>query len=314
MHVLVVDGEGAVRKVIAGWLLAEGHSCSLAADADAAMVVARNELPDAAVIDVGLARSGGAQMTECLRRATQPVRVVVLSGDGSFDQDVAVRLRADDWVVKPVARGELLRAVAPCYVRPPESRVRVDGDVTALLLRLRARHDELFAHSRRVRDLALAMARDLQIDAANMQALSDGALLHDIGRLALPGPLLTPRAPLPPAEALLVSTHPQAGYRLVSTVAGLGAAAEILLAAHEPFDSGREPGRSRATLQAGRIVAVADAYDTLATWPREPMAEPAVAASAEIAGRAGTQFDPAVVAAWFRVAEQRFKFAVPAPM
>ena len=130
-----------------------------------------------------------------------------------------------------------------------------------------------------------------------MAALERAALLHDVGKLAMPDALLRKPAPLTVEEQDLIRQHPQIAADLIAGVPYLAAAAELVRDAHERIDGLGYPNGTRATDVAlgARIIAVADAFDAMtrprvfrdAITPREALLE--------LERCAGTQFDAAVV-------------------
>jgi len=132
-----------------------------------------------------------------------------------------------------------------------------------------------------------------------------GALLHDIGKIAMPDSLIHKPGPLTEEEIGIIRTHPQIGYEIVRVVPNLAGAAEIILASHEAFDgSGYPKGLKGDEIPIGsRITAVTDTFDAL-TWSRvyrDPVS--VTHAAAELVRCAGAQFDPDVVHAWLRIVE-----------
>jgi HD-GYP domain-containing protein (c-di-GMP phosphodiesterase class II) len=133
-----------------------------------------------------------------------------------------------------------------------------------------------------------------------MAILRHAALLHDIGKLAVPDAILRKPAPLTPEEQAIVRQHPAIGRDLVAAVPYLAAAAGIVADAHERLDGGGYPrGVPAAQVPiAARIIAVADAFDTM-TRPRVFRdSRPPADALVELDRCAGTQFDPLVVDAF----------------
>lgn len=176
----------------------------------------------------------------------------------------------------------------------------------ALLRTLRAWHQPTWAHAHRVCATSLGIGAALSLTAGELFELRWAALLHDVGKLAVPAEILDSGARLSPEEHAFVRTHPRVGYELLRRVGGLEQTAEVVHATHERMD-GRGYPRGLRGIEipgAARIVAVADAADTLMTGRPYRAAVGFPEAGAEIAKSAGEQFDPDVVRAWFALAEQ----------
>jgi putative nucleotidyltransferase with HDIG domain len=156
-------------------------------------------------------------------------------------------------------------------------------------------------HSRRVADLSLIVARELSINGDTLLDIERAAILHDIGKLAVPDAILSKPGPLTPDEWVEMRRHPDVGYHLVRDVPFLAHAAEIVRAHHERFDgTGYPRGLKIDEIPIGaRIFAVVDAYDAMTSDRPYRLARHPEQALREIRHQAGTQFDPVVVAAFF---------------
>jgi diguanylate cyclase (GGDEF)-like protein/putative nucleotidyltransferase with HDIG domain len=142
-----------------------------------------------------------------------------------------------------------------------------------------------------------SMARTLQLPDADVERIRVAALLHDIGKLALPDEILDKPAPLTSAEWRTVVQHPRVGQVILEQAAALKDAIPIILHHHERFAGHGYPYGLRATeIPLGaRIVAIADAYDAMVNdRPYKPALSHAAALD-ELRRHAGTQFDPELV-------------------
>jgi HD-GYP domain-containing protein (c-di-GMP phosphodiesterase class II) len=172
--------------------------------------------------------------------------------------------------------------------------------LAALSQAIEARDPCTRGHSARVSALAVVIARRLGWKGPRLGALRLGGLLHDVGKLNLDETVLTKPGPLDDDEYSEIKRHPLAGARLIRGIEALQPALPYILFHHERWDgSGYPSGRAHEQIPIGaRIVAVADAFDAM-TSPR-PYRPPLSLsrALAEVAGGAGTQFDPSVVRAF----------------
>jgi len=170
----------------------------------------------------------------------------------------------------------------------------------ALAEALQARDAFSGAHSLRVASLAGTVGERLGWDEARLIRLRVGALLHDIGKLAIPARILRKPGPLTKPELERVRYHPVAGARLVQALAPARATLACALYHHERWDGGGYPlGRSGGRIPPeARLLAVVDAFDAM-TFGR-PFRRPLTvdAALAELDRCSGTQFEPAIVRAF----------------
>jgi two-component system cell cycle response regulator len=176
-----------------------------------------------------------------------------------------------------------------------------DEAVHQVLLRVAAEHDgELRDHEDDVADFAVLVGRALGLEDAELTDVRRAAQLHDIGKVAIPDAILhAPRA-LEENEWLYMRQHTIIGERIINAAPELKAVARIVRASHERYDGAGYPdGTAGEEIPLGaRIVAVCDAFDAMVTTRAYRAAMPPEAALAELRECAGSQFDPAVVAAF----------------
>jgi putative nucleotidyltransferase with HDIG domain len=167
------------------------------------------------------------------------------------------------------------------------------GLVSALDLR---EHDTGL-HSQRVRDYTELLANRFGVDEKLRREIGFGALLHDVGKIAVPDQILMKPDKLTDEEWHEMRKHPEAGYRIVKRIGFLKAAAEIVHAHHERYDGKGYPrGLKGDEIPLGaRLFMVADVYDALTSLRPYKKALSCEEAVTEIRNLSGTHFDPAIV-------------------
>ena len=173
------------------------------------------------------------------------------------------------------------------------------GAVAALAAAIDARDNYTLSHSKEVVELAGAVAKRLGLSGAEISQVRDGAMLHDVGKVAIPNEVLNKRGPLSAAEWKVMREHPVIGERILLRTPELVAIAPLVRHEHERWDGAGYPdGLAGEAIPIGsRIILACDAYNAMITARpyREPMDhEEAVA---ELRRAAGSQFDPVVVGA-----------------
>jgi putative nucleotidyltransferase with HDIG domain len=161
------------------------------------------------------------------------------------------------------------------------------------------------SHIRRVRALSLQLARAMGItDTGELQALEAAALLHDVGKLAVPDHVLKKPGGLSEAELALIRQHPVVGAQILGAVDFPFPVAPIVRHHHESWDgSGYPDALSGLDIPLGaRILAVIDCYDALTSHRPYRRALGHDEAMVIVRGRAGTMYDPEVVSAFERLA------------
>lgn len=141
-----------------------------------------------------------------------------------------------------------------------------------------------------------------------LQVLEYGALLHDIGKIAVPDAILRKDGPLTEDEWRIMRQHPCLGYEILHGIAFLTDALPIVLYHHERWDGAGYPEglRGEAIPIAARIFSVADAFDAMTADRHYRRALSLDQAMAELQRNSGTQFDPAIVATVADVAEELY--------
>lgn len=153
------------------------------------------------------------------------------------------------------------------------------------------------AHSARVADLAVRIGEQLGMSDMQKEKLRDSALLHDIGKVAVPDAVLVKPGPLDAGEWQVMSRHVGAGGEILEQSPHLRELAGYVRGHHTDFDERNVTGSS--SLEA-RIIAVADAYDAMTSDRPYRPALPQAEATRRLLQAAGTQFDPRVVDALLR--------------
>ncbi|MGH2920105.1 MAG: HD-GYP domain-containing protein [Solirubrobacteraceae bacterium] len=171
--------------------------------------------------------------------------------------------------------------------------------VEALAVALLERDRYTGEHSESVVDMAAAVARNVGLSAAHIDDVRAAALLHDIGKVGIPDAILNKPGPLTPDERTVMAEHPVIGERILRSIGGFAAVADIVRHEHESFDgSGYPDGLVGDQIPIGsRIILACDAYHAM-TSDRPYRARMSHAdAFAELNRCAGRQFDPDVIAA-----------------
>ncbi len=171
--------------------------------------------------------------------------------------------------------------------------VTIDGLAHVLELR----DAETKGHSRRVTDLSLRLAEAAGCSAEECMHIRRGALLHDIGKMAIPDNILLKSGPLTDEEQAIMRQHPTYAYRWLSRIPFLQKSLDIPYCHHEKWDGTGYPRglQGEQIPLAARIFAVVDVWDTLCSDTPYRQAWPVQAARTYIQEQAGIHFDPRIV-------------------
>ena len=327
--VLVVDDEHGVRDLMARWLRLSGYSIVAAATADEAIERVQRDSIGVALVDIHMPGHDGHWLTEQLRRRSPDIAVIMVTG--LLDVSAActsLQHGVIDYLVKPFGRDRLREAVQRGFdwrrTAMHERRWREELDseterlrrnlseafaalnidsydsLDAVLQMLTLRERDLYDHAHRVEALATKLADALGWKQIAREPLRRAALLHDIGRLALPPVLFRKTGPLSADEQVLVREGPHFAYELLRCCPFLTDAADIVRHRYERFDGRGFPGglAGEAIPASSRILAVVDSYDTMLLARPYRDAISSTEALLELRRCAGREFDPRIVQAF----------------
>ncbi len=164
-------------------------------------------------------------------------------------------------------------------------------------------------HSQRVREYTELIASRFGVNENTRRVIGMGALLHDVGKIAVPDGILLKPDKLTDSEWREMRKHPEAGYQIVKQIGFLRDAAEIVHAHHERYDGKGYPrGLKGDEIPLGaRLFMVADVYDALTS--QRPYSSPMTyeAATAVMLGEGDRHFDPAVLATFMAIAPEELR-------
>ncbi len=169
--------------------------------------------------------------------------------------------------------------------------------VYALASTVDARDPCTYGHSKRVAIVSEAVGRAMGLKQNELDNLYAAAILHDIGKIGTPDSILTKRGKLARREWGIMRKHPTEAVKIVTHIRALSDTLPIIMHHHEWYDGTGYPDRLKGeSIPLGaRIVAVADAYDTMTTPSLYRTLMSQEEALEELNRCSGTQFDPAVV-------------------
>jgi diguanylate cyclase (GGDEF)-like protein len=205
------------------------------------------------------------------------------------------------YVFHELEEGSLIRRAA---IGPQAREKAVEVGRAALGAATAALHEALLARpawagkpSNMIAEMAVSLARALDLPNGEVERVRTASLLHDLGKLAIPDDILTNPGELTDPEWRVVSEHPKIGQVVLEQAGALRDAATIVLHHHEWYDGRGYPhGLSGQEIPVGaRIVAIADAYEAMVAGRPYRRAITHDQALAELRRHAGLQFDPDLV-------------------
>jgi putative two-component system response regulator len=326
--IVVLDDEPAVTDVLKRILERAGYkNVRTTTDPTEFIDFCCRSVPDLVLLDLHMPKMDGITVMRELQQREFEIEpmVLVITGDITAESRArALSSGAKDFLSKPFDVAEVLlrihnlldlRAVhRALHAQNQQLEVRVRERteeledsrreaIEKLALAAEFRDDDTGRHTRRVGELAAALAQTLRLDPDEVELIARAAPLHDVGKIAIPDQILLKAGRLTPEEERIMRTHTEVGGRLLGRSRSplLQTAADIAWTHHERWDGKGYPrGLERIEIPlAGRIVALADVYDALThDRPYRPAYTEEVVLRV-IDEQRGQHFDPDVVIAFF---------------
>ncbi len=179
--------------------------------------------------------------------------------------------------------------------------------IASLQRTLEEKSHETREHAQKLRDLSIRLGERVGISGTHLEELALFAVLHDLGKVAIPETVLDKRGSLTEDEWEVMRKHPEIGYRIAATSPELASVAEYILSHHEHWDGSGYPRglKGEEIPLLARIVAVVDAYDAMTSDRPYRKGTSHGQALEEIRSCAGEQFDPRVVDAFLDMFDQQ---------
>lgn len=266
------------------------------------LLVVENKEPIYCTISIGLscAPEDGTTAEELLRKADDAMYWAKRLGRNRiFTVEQARHMQYAESMLKLQMEQEVNRTVVArknkkaLVMRFSERTHLID----TMLRMIERRDSEMSPHAHATSEMAIAIALEMGMDEAQIARIAAAALLHDIGKIALPAPLLQKSEILSTSEWILLKQHAELGAQMLEISPFLRALAPAVRYHHERWDGTGYPeglAQEQIPLEA-RIIAVAEAYTVMRAqqpYQRELTSSEALE---ELQRNAGTQFDPLVV-------------------
>ncbi len=205
------------------------------------------------------------------------------------------------------AKKSLAGALRALFTTDPIERITesMSPSVKALMAATESKDVYTAGHNLRVTLYAMQIAQELQLPPDQLRALSQGSIIHDIGKLDIPDEILNKPGRLTEEERSIIEQHPARGYEMCRRLGFMKEELEIIRSHHEKWNGEGYPDRlaGEQIPRLARIVAVADVYDALTSDRAYRQAMSHEQAMAILRENRGTHFDPKCLDAWEQAVE-----------
>lgn len=301
--ILIVDDEPA-NLALMQTILADSYRLVFARNGAETLAAVTKHQPDLVLLDVGLPDINGYDLCRKIKQldTAQGLQVIfVTSFTDSVHEEAGFEAGGADYISKPVLP-QIVRARVSAHLSMVRATVLEQSYRDAILMLGRAGHyndTDTGAHIWRMAAYARLLAQACGWDDEHCTQLELAAPMHDTGKIGIPQDILRKPAPLDAQEWVIMKTHPQIGWDILSmsTAPILKLAAEVALHHHEKWNGTGYPGglKEEEIPKSSRIVALADVFDALSM--KRPYKEPWPPAKIldYIQASAGVHFEPTLV-------------------
>lgn len=315
--ILVVEDETESR-LEAEQILGKQFQVSVAENADVALDAVKKQVPELLLIEVDMPGTNGFELMKILQKNAKLKNVPVIFITTEYNQQVEVRgfqAGAQDFIRKPFVadimlqrvgrvlelsrlqnnmQREVLKQTKQAEERRKQVERLTDQIISALAETIDAKDRYTNGHSLRVAQYSQEIAKRAGKTEEEQERIYYMGMLHDIGKIGIPDSIITKNSSLSDKEYFVTRKHPEIGAEIlanISEIPGLGIGAKWH---HERYDGTGYPDGLKGTEipEEARLIAVADAYDAMASRRSYRDVLPQQVVYEEIKRGKGTQFDP----------------------
>lgn len=312
--ILIVEDNDVLRQGLQALLEAEGYAVSTAIHGVDALDIMKIIHPDLILSDIAMPKMDGFTFFDTVRTRPDWVSIPFIFLTARREREdifAGKKLGAEDYLVKPVTRHELITTIRSRLSRSQQLlyaqlQHAYESSLIMLANAIELRDQYTRGHVERVRAHSLSIARELGWTDARLNHLAFGSILHDIGKIHIRESILSKPASLNDAEWEEMIRHPIIGAEMVKNIPFLAPAIPVILYHHERWDGlGYPHGLVGEDIPlSARIVSVADSLDAMTTTRGYRVALTAEEAFNEIVRCSGSHYDPTVVEAFQAVWDQ----------
>ncbi|MBQ7261665.1 MAG: response regulator [Lachnospiraceae bacterium] len=316
-YILVVDDD-LMSRISAEEMFGMRYRVGCVASGEEALQTIAEEKPDLILLDLHMPGMDGLSVMKKLRETEgcDNIPVIFLTADDDIETEVKLfEAGAMDYIKKPYVlqvalqrirrildlkhlqkslQYEVDRKTAALVESSHKVKTLSEQVIKALSEIIDAKDTYTNGHSNRVAYYSRSIASRMGKPAIALSEIYNIALLHDVGKVSIPGIILNKPGKLTPDEYTIIKNHTVTGYEILKTISEMPALSIGARWHHERYDGeGYPDGISGADIpEIARIISVADCYDAMTSDRSYRKALPQHFVRSEIKNGRGTQFDP----------------------
>ncbi|MFC2033372.1 HD domain-containing phosphohydrolase [Chloroflexota bacterium] len=314
-NILIVDDEETIRWVLNRKLSKVGYQCDEASNSEQALDKLKTNRSELVVLDIEMPGKPGNELLPEIQ-TMYPETAVVMASGVTNTRIIAQCIKdgAEDYIRKPFTLEDVLLSVDRALEKRKlelqiqeyqrklglkaesqsiETRKLFLGAIESLIYILESNDKYTAGHSRVVTELTMSIGKQMDMSPAELEDLYWGALLHDVGKIAVDPRILNKPEELTPEEYRHIMTHAIVGTKLVKPFVNDNVV-EIISHHHDHYDGSRptQLAAGEDIPLSARVVAIADAYNAMISDRPYRPALSEIEAMEEVRRCSGTQFDP----------------------
>jgi len=271
--ILIADDDATINGMATKYFQTKGFEVISAANGKEAVEKEESARPDLVMLDVEMPVMNGFEACKIIKEKRSGINYIpIIFVSGLISEGLVItglEIGADEYIRKPYEFVELFTRVNNLlkmkgFIEQVESMENV---LFSLIKTIQVRDSYTAVHSQHVGDIAVKIAKEMDIPENEIEILKKGCLLHDIGKIGISDQTLNKPGKLTPEEFLQIKGHPILGTEICSNLRFSGKIINIIQHHHEKIDgSGYPDGLKGAEIdKLIRIVTVSDIYDALTT-------------------------------------------------
>lgn len=271
--ILVVDDQPSNTELLEELLVPLNYVVLRSSRGESALSYINKINVDLVLLDINMPGMNGYEVCRRLKgsEATRLIPVIMITG--LDDRDVklkGIEAGADDFITKPLNKLELLARIKSLTKAKilNDHLTSIENVLISLANAVEAKDNYTQGHIQRVANIAITLAKKMDLSEKEIEAVRLGGILHDIGKIGIPLEVLNKPGQLNPHEWEVLQTHPDVGYKICLPLKNnLGSALEVIRHHHEKLDGSGYPDglKGEEISMVARVMAVVDIYDALVT-------------------------------------------------